>query len=105
MNSCDDLLHSELDLTGIGVSALCVLHCLIAPKLPRWLGGDTAHLLIALVTMGIVVASGFLGFFRHGEFCIWNWLVPGVALLIPPTLPAQGGASWWLMRRTMASTS
>ncbi len=82
MNAHGDLFHSKWDLAGLGMSTACALHCLAASILPGWLGGEATHSLFAIGSAGIALVAGVQGFFQHHEFRIWNWLIPGVALLL-----------------------
>jgi len=59
------------------VAVLVGLHCLAARWLPSALGGNAAHVAVALLVVGIsgpVIVGGWM---KHLESRVWSWAVLG----------------------------
>ena len=66
------------------IGAATCIHCFAAPLLERVspaLGGEAAHLALAVVAAIASVAVIFRGWFQHQDFRVFNWAVPAWLML------------------------
>ncbi len=68
---------NRLDPTVIAMAALVSIHCLAARWLPPVLGGDGAHLILALLLGGLSATVIFGGWMKHRDGRVWFWAGAG----------------------------
>lgn len=78
--------RSPLDLVGIVLSVLCVLHCLALPLVATgalaWAASESVHLGLTLALAAVVLLVALPGYRRHRRALVPGLLLVGVALLI-----------------------
>ena len=99
------------DYLGAGVSAACVLHCLLVPAavltLPvlgvAALDTELVHRILAAVIVPVAVLAAVPGVRRHGRRAVFSWMAAGLALVL---FAAFGGGDalggWWEEGLTVA---
>lgn len=92
------------DYLGAGVSAACVLHCLLVPAavltLPvagvAALDTESVHRLLAAVIVPLALLAAVPGVRRHGRRDVFGWMSAGLVLVL---FAAFGGGEflggWW----------
>lgn len=84
------VFRSNLDMLGMGMSILCVVHCLtfplllaFAPQWMRWLPGDDLTHRILIVVVGLLGALAFRRGYRiHRQSWLLMLFLAGVALVL-----------------------
>lgn len=75
------------DKIGIGLSGLCLLHCLLTPILILLIpsmsvgGHDMVHVALFAVLPFVALAAFVPGFKRHHDKRVFYWALPGIALI------------------------
>ena len=99
------------DYLGAGVSAACVLHCLLVPAvvltMPLFgalaLDSEILHRLLAVLIVPVAVLAAVPGVRRHGRRGVFGWMVAGLMLVL---FAAFGGGDalggWWEEGLTVA---
>lgn len=65
------------------IASLVALHCVVAPLLTRAaapLAGSGAHLVLALLSVGLSVPAVVRGWMEHHEARVFGWAVPAWVL-------------------------
>ncbi|MEM0962372.1 MAG: MerC domain-containing protein [Bacteroidota bacterium] len=77
---------SRLDLVGIALSGLCLLHCLAIPLVATgalaWAASESIHIGLTVALSVVVVAVAVPSYQRHRRASIPALLVGGIALLV-----------------------
>ena len=88
-------MSKRLDIAGMFMSFLCVVHCLLLPMLAllapfytlMWLGAEWVHGLLLLITLPIASVALVQGFRDHGQLSVlilgcWGGLMLLLAVVI-----------------------
>ena len=96
-------VRSPLDLVGIVLSVLCVIHCLALPLFATgalaWAASESVHLGLTFALAGVVLLVALPGYRRHRRALVPGLLVAGVAQLVGAVVleGALGGAGGALL--------
>jgi hypothetical protein len=90
--------HDLWDRLGIGLSGLCMVHCLLLPVLlsllPLWPALDAAHRWLHPIFAGFIVPTTLFamvsGYRRHGRRDIPVWLGAGLCIVLAGWLAHEG---------------
>ncbi|MEM6783206.1 MAG: MerC domain-containing protein [Bacteroidota bacterium] len=86
-------VRSSLDLVGIVLSVLCVIHCLALPLVATgalaWAASESVHLGLALALGAVVLLVALPGYRRHRRVLVPVLLVAGVVLLVGAVLVGE----------------
>ena len=83
-------VRSPLDIVGIVLSVLFVIHCLALPLVATgalaWAASESVHLGLTLALAAVVLLVALPGYRRHRRALVPGVLIAGVALLIGAVL-------------------
>ena len=88
MNNSSAKPRGLLDMAAIGLSGLCLLHCLALPiivaGLPflAGLGDEHFHAEMLWIVLPISTLALALGYRRHRSLLVWQTGIPGMLLLV-----------------------
>lgn len=86
MNTAPAAAAPRLDLAGIALSALCLLHCLAVPLVATgalaWAASERIHLGLTVALAAVVLAVAVPGYRRHRQPVVPVLLASGLALLL-----------------------
>jgi hypothetical protein len=85
---------ATMDRSAVGLSVLCIAHCLIVPfvvtMVPSlaayWFAGENLHLMLLYLVLPTTIVGIGLGCRRHRSYGILFWAVSGPLLLVFPFL-------------------
>jgi len=105
---------ANIDRIAIGLSLLCVIHCLLTPVLlvalpslaSTWLGGENVHLLLVFFVVPTSLFSLTLGCKRHSRWSFWFLGLIGLCFLISGVFVESLGLDHeWETRFTLLGSS
>ena len=81
---------AAMDRSAVGLSVLCIAHCLIVPFLVTmvpslaayWFAGENLHLMLLYLVLPTTIVGIGLGCRRHRSYGILFWAVSGPLLLV-----------------------
>jgi hypothetical protein len=81
---------ATMDRSAVGLSVLCIAHCLIVPfvvtMVPSlaayWFAGENLHLMLLYLVLPTTIVGIGLGCRRHRSYGILFWAVSGPLLLV-----------------------
>jgi hypothetical protein len=88
MNNSSAKPRGLLDIAAIGLSGLCLLHCLALPiivaGLPflAGLGDEHFHAEMLWIVLPLSTLALALGYRRHRSLLVWQTGIPGMLLLV-----------------------
>jgi len=84
------ITRPPLDMTGIILSTLCLLHCLAVPIIATgalvWVASEAIHISFTIALAGIVLLVAWPSYQRHRRAVVPAFLVGGLLLLIVAVL-------------------
>ncbi|MCY4001798.1 MAG: MerC domain-containing protein [Bacteroidetes bacterium] len=84
------ITRPPLDMTGIILSTLCLLHCLAVPIIATgalvWVASEAIHISFTIALAGIVLLVAWPSYQRHRRAVVPAFLVGGLVLLIVAVL-------------------
>ncbi len=84
------ITRPPLETTGIILSTLCFIHCLVVPFIATgalaWVASEAIHIGLTIVLAGIVLFVAWPGYQRHRRAAVPTLLIGGLALLIVAVL-------------------
>ena len=82
--------RARLDVTGIALSTLCLIHCLAVPLIAAgafaWVVSESVHVVLSIALSTVVLAVVVPGYKRHRKAAAPILLVSGVALVVGAVL-------------------
>ncbi|CAM2069164.1 MerC domain-containing protein [Sulfidibacter corallicola] len=91
--------HPALDVLGVGLSTLCLVHCLLLPLLPLLLAmpalpeihDERVHTGFLVVIVPIALVALWRGLRHHGRIAVVVWGALGTVLLVLGALAERFG--------------
>ncbi|MEM1042196.1 MAG: MerC domain-containing protein [Bacteroidota bacterium] len=87
-------VRPRLDLAGIVLSVLCLIHCLLLPLVATgalaWAASERVHVGLTVVLAVVVLAVALPGYRRHRQPIVLLLLAGGLALLVGAVTLGEG---------------